>query len=49
MLFRSPTWRRVDEGKAGLLDEYRVEVGVWIVPHGIIRAREEGRVFREVL
>ena len=37
-----PTWRRVDEGKACLLDEYRVEVGVWIVPHTIIRAGEGG-------
>ena len=37
-----PTWRRVDEGKACLLDKYRVEVGVWIVCHTIIRAGEGG-------
>ena len=42
-----PTWRSIDEGKACLLDEYQVKVGVWIVPHSIIGAGEGGRVFRE--
>ena len=37
-----PTWRSSDEGKVCLLDEYQVEVGVWIIPHSIIRAGGEG-------
>ena len=41
------TWRSRGEGKACLLDEYWVEVGVWIDPCSIIRAEEGGRVLRE--